>query len=178
MISLCEEHVTTTSAYQIFEVVFFVSSIVFFVEVKKMWRQAVFGKMSKSSHFFPWWEIYYLFKTRWPTKFPPGDGAYSGIHQNILVEAVLRPHINVLVDKHTPVFLFMQAWSTFWKNSHIVIAGTVPDALHCTIGLWVRTGVTNACWIHLQLDWVPSSYFGNSGVSLMLQKHNQEENNF
>ena len=31
---------------------FFVSSIVFFVEVKKMWRQAVFGKMSKSSHFF------------------------------------------------------------------------------------------------------------------------------
>ena len=67
---LCEEHVTTTSAYQIFEVVFFVCSNCILVEVKKMWSQAVFGKMSKSSHFFPGWEIYYLFKTRCPTKSP------------------------------------------------------------------------------------------------------------
>ena len=68
---LCEEHVTTTSAYQICEVFFFcMLKIVFFVEVKKMWSQAVFEKMSKSSHFFPWWEIYYLFKTRCPTKSP------------------------------------------------------------------------------------------------------------
>ena len=177
MISLCEEHVTTTSAYQIFEVFFCMLKLYSLLKSRKCgdrqylerWVNLVISSLVGDILFV---------QNKMTNKLPPGDGAYSGIHQNILVEAVLRPHINVLVDKHTPVFLFMQAWSTFWKNSHIVIAGTVPDALHCTIGLWVRTGVTNACWIHLQLDWVPSSYFGNSGVSLMLQKHNQEENNF
>ena len=97
---------------------FLYAQIVSFVEVKKMWSQAVFGKMSKSSHFFPWWEIYYFFKQD-AQQNPPWRWGLFWYSPNILVEAVFETPHNVLVDKHTPVFLFIEAWSTSWRNSHI-----------------------------------------------------------
>ena len=130
---LCEEHVTTTSAYQIFEVVFFVCS--------KLYSLLKSRKCGVRQYFERWVNLvisslggrYIICSKQDAQQNPPWRWGLFWYSPNILVEAVFETPHNVLVDKHTPVFLFIEAWSTSWRNSHIVIAGTVSDALHCTI---------------------------------------------
>ena len=61
------------SAYQIFED--FYGQDCIFVEVKEMWRQAVRCKASNLVTPSLGGRYIIFFKTRYPSKFPPGDGA-------------------------------------------------------------------------------------------------------
>ena len=116
---LCEEHVTTTSAYQIFEVVFFcMLKIVFLLKSRKCgvrqylerWVNLVISSLGGR---------YIICSKQDAQQNPPWRWGLCWYSPNILVEAVFETPHNVLVDKHTPVFLFIEAWSTSWRNSHI-----------------------------------------------------------
>ena len=119
MIRLCEEHVTTTSAYQIFEVFFFVCSKLYSLLKSRKCGDRQYLERRVNLVISSLGGRYIIFSKQDAQTNPPLEMGLILVFTKYPSGGCFETPHNVLIDKHTPVFLFMEAWSTFWRNSHI-----------------------------------------------------------